>query len=501
MSHKQISSALISVYHKDGLDRIARKLAELGVRIISTGGTAAYIRNLGLPVDEVEGITDYPSIFGGRVKTLHPKVFGGILARRDHEGDQAEMAEYDVPPIDLVIVDLYPFQDTVQGGGSDAEIIEKIDIGGIALIRGAGKNHKDVVIVPSMAQYDELYDLLDQQEGSFSLEQRRKFATYAFEVSHQYDTHIFNYLAGNDVETSTTLRYGENPHQTAQFVGDMDKLATQLHGKAFSYNNLQDTHAALEVISEFEGDSPTVAILKHTNPCGLAQGETLMQAWEKALAGDPVSAFGGIIVCNARVEAPVAEVINKIFSEVLIAPSYSEEALDILKKKKKRIILERNQTPMDKKAYRRVMGGVLYQDNDHLPVSIESYEVKTSRQATPADLQNAAFGEKVGKHLKSNAIAIVKDRQLIGSGIGQTSRVDALKQAIDKAGRMGFSLEGSVVYSDAFFPFADCAEISHKAGIEVLAEPGGSVRDQETIDYCEQNGMCLVFTQHRRFKH
>ncbi|MCL4105897.1 UNVERIFIED_CONTAM: hypothetical protein GTU68_012535 [Idotea baltica] len=352
-----------------------------------------------------------------------------------------------------------------------------------------------------MAQYNELYDLLDTQGGSFSLEQRRKFATYAFEVSHQYDTHIYNYLAGNKVETSTALRYGENPHQTAHFVGDLNGLATQLHGKAFSYNNLQDTHAALEVISEFDGDDPTVAILKHTNPCGLAQGDTLMEAWERALAGDPVSAFGGIIVCNAKVEAPVAEAINKIFSEVLIAPAYSEEALDILKKKKKRILLERNETPLEGQTYRRVMGGLLYQDNDRLPVQIENYEVKTSRQATASDLQNAAFGEKVGKHLKSNAIAIVKDRQLIGSGIGQTSRVDALKQAIDKAGRMGFSMEGAVIYSDAFFPFGDCAEISHQAGIEVLAEPGGSIRDQETIDYCEQNGMCLVFTQHRRFKH
>lgn len=507
MSNKKISSALISVYHKDGLDQIATTLHDLGVRLISTGGTAAFIKGLGLPVDEVADITDYPSIFGGRVKTLHPKVFGGILHRRDHEGDVAEVEQYEVPPIDMVIVDLYPFQETMEAGAPEEEIIEKIDIGGIALIRAAGKNHKDVVIVPSQQQYGKVLDILKSQGGEFSYEQRRSFAADAFQVSQSYDQLIYtHFLGGVNAVVSISgkrqkLRYGENPHQEGYFTGDLEKYCEKLHGKDFSYNNIQDVTDALMVMEEFRGAEPTFAILKHTNPCGIAQGANMLEAWEKALASDPVSAFGGILICNGKVEKDVAEGINKIFFEALIAEDYSEEALEILKKKKKRIILKQIGLTVGSKVYRRAMGGVLQQDRDTVAADPAVYETKSTRQAESSEIQDIVFGEKVGKHLKSNAIAIVKDRQLIGSGVGQTSRVDALRQAIDKAGRLGFDLKGSVVYSDAFFPFADCAEISHKAGIEVLAEPGGSIRDQETIDYCEANGMCLVFTKNRRFKH
>lgn len=507
MSNKKISSALISVYHKDGLDQIVTTLHDLGVRLISTGGTAAFIKGLGLPVDEVADITDYPSIFGGRVKTLHPKVFGGILHRRDHEGDLAEAKQYDIPPIDMVIVDLYPFQETVESGASEEEIIEKIDIGGIALIRAAGKNHKDVVIVPSQDQYGRVLELLQSQGGEFTLEQRREFAGYAFQVSQSYDQVIYAHLI--DAPSAVVsisgkrheLRYGENPHQKGYFTGNIEKYFDKLHGKDFSYNNIQDVTDAMVVIEEFRGEDPTFAILKHTNPCGVAQGANMLEAWEKALAADPISAFGGILVCNGKIEKDVAEGINKIFFEALIAEDYSEEALEILKKKKKRIILKQKVLKVGTQLYRGAMGGALMQHRDTLPADPAVYETKTTRQAESSEIQDIVFGEKVGKHLKSNAIAIVKDRQLIGSGVGQTSRVDALRQAIDKAGRLGFSLEGSVVYSDAFFPFADCAEISHNAGIEVLAEPGGSIRDQETIDYAEANGMCVVFTKNRRFKH
>ncbi len=507
MSNKKITSALISVYHKDGLDEIAQALHDNGVRLISTGGTAAFIKGLGLPVDEVADITDYPSIFGGRVKTLHPKVFGGILHRRDNQGDLDEAKQYDIPAIDMVIVDLYPFQETANSGASEEEIIEKIDIGGIALIRAAAKNHKDVVIVPSQEQYAHVLGLLKTQKGEFTSEQRRNLAAEAFLVTQSYDQCIFTHFkGGKKAVVSITgehheLRYGENPHQKGVFTGDIDKILQRLHGKDFSYNNIQDVTDAMMVMEEFRGEGPTFAILKHTNPCGVAQGANMLEAWEKALASDPVSAFGGILICNGKIEKDVAEAINKIFFEALIAEDYSDEALDILKQKKKRIILKQVKFEVGTQMYRRAMGGVLMQDRDTLAVDPDVYETKTSRQAESSEIQDIVFGEKVGKHLKSNAIAIVKDRQLIGSGVGQTSRVDALRQAIDKAGRLGFSLEGSVLYSDAFFPFGDCAEISHKAGIEVLAEPGGSIRDQETIDYAEANGMCVVFTKNRRFKH
>lgn len=508
MEHnKKIQSALISVFHKEGLDPIAEALHAAGVRIISTGGTAAFIKDLGIPVDEVADLTDYPSILGGRVKTLHPKVFGGILARRDHDGDQQEMADYGIPSIDLVIVDLYPFSETVASGAPEEAVIEKIDIGGIALIRAAAKNHKDVLIVSHRGQYQAVSDMLSAQGAATSLAQRKAFAAEAFAHTFAYDNAIHHYLAGSEPGFELNfgqrqeLRYGENPHQAATFHGDLDKYFDQVSGKALSYNNLIDVDAAVHLMQEFREGPPCFAIFKHTNPCGVAIGGDLKAAWDRALACDPVSAFGGILICNGKVEAEVAEAIREIFFEVLIAEDYSEEALEVLKKNKKRIILKQKYFRFKENSLRTAVGGVLEQGKDVLRISLDDYILKSNRGATASELRDVEFGEKVGKHLKSNAIAIVKDQQLIGSGIGQTSRVDALKQAIDKAQRLGFSLEGSVLYSDAFFPFADCAEISHAAGIEVLAEPGGSIRDQDTIDYCINNGLCLLFTGHRHFKH
>lgn len=504
---KKIKSALISVFHKDGLDEIASRLHQLGVEIISTGGTAKAIRGMEIPVVEVADLTDYPSIFGGRVKTLHPKVFGGILARRDHAGDQQEMESYEVPSIDLVIVDLYPFSETVASGADHQAIIEKIDIGGIALIRAAAKNHSDVVIVSNQGQYGKLVELLDAQEGAFSQEQRLQFAKEAFAVSSQYDTAIFHYLNGDleraqsNLSKSSVLRYGENPHQKATYHGDLEKYFDQLNGKPLSYNNLLDIDAAVHIMADFREGDPCFAIFKHTNPCGLATGADLSEAWKRALECDPVSAFGGILICNGTVDVGVAEQVKEIFFEVLIAEDYTEEALEMLKKKKKRILLKQKYFRLPKHSVRSILDGSLEQEKDQMELTTNSYELKTNRTATEAELRDALFGERVGKHLKSNALAIVKNEQLIGSGIGQTSRVDALRQAIDKAQRLGFDLKGSVLYSDAFFPFADCAEIAHAAGIEVLAEPGGSIRDQDTIDFCEQNGMCLLFTGHRHFKH
>lgn len=504
---KKIGSALISVFHKDGLDQIAQKLNEFGVKIYSTGGTARFIRDLGIEVHEVADLTTYPSVFGGRVKTLHPMVFGGILARRDNADDQAEMAQHGIPAIDMVIVDLYPFKETVKSGASDADIIEKIDIGGVSLIRAAAKNHKDVLIVSSREQYSQVHDLLDQQQAATSLEQRRAYAAAAFKHTFAYEFSIQNYLSGDATglvtlsAESRELRYGENPHQKASFLGDLDKYFDQLNGKALSYNNLLDVDAALHLMSEFRSGKPFFGIFKHTNPCGAATGDNLKDAWDRALACDPVSAFGGILICNGKVEKDLAEAIQEIFFEVLIAEDYSEDALEILKKKKKRIILKQKYFGLGSKALCSSIAGMLMQEKDTLKIDSGIYEAKSTRIASTEELNDMVFGEKVGKHLKSNAIAIVKNEQLIGSGIGQTSRVDALKQALDKSKRLGFDLTGSVLYSDAFFPFSDCAEIAHAAGVEVFAEPGGSIRDQDTIDYCEQNQLCLVFTKHRHFKH
>jgi phosphoribosylaminoimidazolecarboxamide formyltransferase/IMP cyclohydrolase len=460
-----------------------------------------------VPVDEVADLTEYPSILGGRVKTLHPKVFGGILARRDESGDMSTLEAYHIPAIDLVLVDLYPFEETVASGADQKTTIEKIDIGGIALIRAAAKNFQDVLCLPSRRHYSEFLTVLVEQAGAFSLHQRKHYAAAAFDISSHYDSHIYGYLSGGSgslkVSESTvqTLRYGENPHQQAHFYGDLDAQFTQLHGKALSYNNLLDVDAALNLLQDFHDGPPFFAIFKHTNPCGAAVGDSLFHAWERALEGDPVSAFGGIIVCNGQVEKDVAEAISEIFFEVLIADSYSPEALEVLKQKKNRILLQLKSGKLPTLTLRSAVNGYLLQEKDNLQPDASVYTPKTDRQATENQLVDIEFAEKISKHLKSNAIAIVKNKQLIGSGIGQTSRVDALNQAIAKAKDKGFDLKGSVLYSDAFFPFADCAQLSRAAGIEVLAEPGGSIRDQDTVDYCQQHNMCLIFTSYRHFKH
>ncbi|MEM7369099.1 MAG: bifunctional phosphoribosylaminoimidazolecarboxamide formyltransferase/IMP cyclohydrolase [Bacteroidota bacterium] len=501
-----IRSALISVYHKQGLETIIEQLIQHDVQIYSTGGTATYIREQGAEVFEVADLTGYPSILGGRVKTLHPKVHGGILARRDDPDDQAEIQNYKIPPIDLVIVDLYPFEETVSGGGTEEEIIEKIDIGGIALIRAAAKNFRDVVCIPSQEYYGELSDMLASQGGTITLDQRKAFAAASFDISSHYDTQIFRHLNpdSNHLKLSyrrpKTLRYGENPHQKGFFYGDLTEQFEQIHGKELSYNNLVDIDGALQLVDEFP-DQAFFAIIKHTNPCGCATGENLLGAWKRALAGDPVSAFGGILACDGVIDAELASEMDKLFFEVLIAKEFSEEAKIILQKKKRRILLRRISKPTVTKVVRTVVHGMLVQDRDQQQTQADELMIKTSRQPNSQEIQDAIFGDTVCKHLKSNAIAIVKDGQLIGSGIGQTSRVDALKQAIRKAEEKGFDLKGSVMASDAFFPFSDCVEIAHEKGIEVVVEPGGSIRDEDSIKFCETHDMCLIFTGIRHFKH
>jgi phosphoribosylaminoimidazolecarboxamide formyltransferase/IMP cyclohydrolase len=504
---KKIKSALISVFDKTGLEEIVQKLAELGVQILSTGGTYQYIKGLGIEVQDVEDITSYPAILGGRVKTLHPKIFGGILNRRANAGDQAELVQYEIPSIDLVIVDLYPFEKTVASGSEEQAIIEKIDIGGISLIRAAAKNFKDVVVVPSKAQYKLFYDELVENEGSFELASRKTYAAYAFEVSSHYDSAIYNYFSQKDdnkalkisVEKSTGLRYGENPHQAARFYGDIDDMFEKLHGKEISYNNLLDIDAAVQLINEFE--ETTCAILKHNNACGLASRPSLPEAWKAALEGDPVSAFGGVIIVNKKVDKSTAELMNSLFFEVIIAPAYDEEALKILKSKKNRIILEQKNTEVYKQGVRTVLNGYLVQQRDSKTETSEELECKTSVQPTADEIEDLLFANKIVKHSKSNAIVLAKNKQLIASGIGQTSRVDALKQSIEKAKHFNFDLKDAVMASDAFFPFADSVEIAFNAGVKSVIQPGGSVRDQETIDFCEAHGMPMVFTGIRHFKH
>jgi len=504
---KKIKSALISVYHKEGLDEIVKKLNALGVQIYSTGGTQSFIEGLGVDVTAVESLTGYPSILGGRVKTLHPKVFGGILGRRNVETDQKQIEDFEIPEIDLVIVDLYPFEETVASGASHADIIEKIDIGGIALIRAAAKNYKDVVIVPSKRQYQKLLKILDEQNGETSLEDRSYLAAAAFSVSSGYDTAIFNYFNREHdfpafrqaIDDSKTLRYGENPHQKGVFYGSFDQLFEQLHGKEISYNNLLDIDAAVSLISDFS--ETTVAILKHNNACGLASRNNISDAWNEALAGDPVSAFGGIIITNGRINAEVAGEINKIFFEVIIAPGYDHDALDILKQKKNRIILLQKPDKISGQSSRTLLNGVLAQEKD---LRIETQQdLKTVTNSSPADseIEDLLFANKIVKHSKSNAIVIAKNKQLIGSGVGQTSRVDALKQAIAKARAFDFETEGAVMASDAFFPFSDSVELAHEAGIKAVIQPGGSVRDNDSIDFCNAHQMSMVFTGTRHFKH
>ena len=503
---KKVRSALISVYHKTGLEVMVKVLIEQKVQIYSTGGTAEYLRNLGAEVHEVADLTDYPSILGGRVKTLHPKVFGGILARQEDESHIADLKQYDIPFLDLVVVDLYPFEETVAAGGSEAEVIEKIDIGGISLIRAAAKNFRDVAIVPSQEYYEQAAEWLADQEGGFTLEQRKNLAGEAFDISSHYDAHIYRYLAGEPTSLKvserehTSLRYGENPHQEARFHGDLEDMFEQLNGKPLSYNNLVDIDAAVHLIDDFEGET-AFAVLKHTNPCGLAVRDSVVEAWKAALAGDPVSAFGGILITNGELDLATAKEMKSLFFEVLIAPAYTEDALAELKKKKKAILLKRLEVDMPKTTIKTILKGIIEQDKDSHFIPQAEWEYKTTRKPSEKEAGDIIFGEKVVKHLKSNAIALVKDGQLIGSGLGQTSRIDALKQCIAKAQEKGFEPAGGVLASDAFFPFSDSAEIAYQHGIEVIVEPGGSIRDDDTINFCEANKMCLVFTKVRHFKH
>ena len=506
---KKATSALISVFHKDGLEPIVKKFQELGITMYSTGGTESFIRSLGLDVVPVEEVTSYPSILGGRVKTLHPKVFGGILNRQDNDGDVAQLEEFDIPQLDIVIVDLYPFEKTVASGASEQEIIEKIDIGGISLIRAAAKNFKDVLCVSSMEDYKEFLDMITIGEGSTTLEQRRVFAAKAFNVSSHYDTAIFNYFnKGHELaalkisETKgKVLRYGENPHQRGFFFGDFDAMFTKLHGKELSYNNLLDVDAAVNLMSEFQDDDPTFAILKHNNACGLATRDTLHQAYVDALAGDPVSAFGGILISNKEIDAKTAIEIHKLFCEVVIAHSYSKEALEILKGKKNRIILIQKEAALPETIVRTCLNGVLVQDKDHTTDTLDGLNYVTVKKPSERELQDLIFASKLCKHTKSNTIVLAKNRQLCASGTGQTSRVDALNQAIHKAQSFKFDLNGAVMASDAFFPFPDCVEIAHTNGITSVIQPGGSIKDQLSVDYCNENEIAMVMTGTRHFKH
>lgn len=506
-SEKKIGSALISVYHKDGLEPIVRRLHELGVTLYSTGGTQDFIEKMGIPVVPVEQLTNYPSILGGRVKTLHPKVFGGILSRRGHENDVAEVAEYAIPDIDLVIVDLYPFEQTVASGAGESDIIEKIDIGGISLIRAGAKNFNDVLIVSSREQYTDLLKILEHSSGRSSLDDRKRFAAQAFLMSSHYDTAIFQYFNrtaavpafAQSILESRGLRYGENPHQQARFFGSFDAFFDQVHGKEISYNNLLDIDAAVALIAEF--DEPTFAILKHNNACGVASRDLLLDAWKAALAGDPVSAFGGILVCNREVTEPVAQAMHDLFFEVCIAPAYNAGALEILKQKKNRIILIQKQFSLPPRQFRTILNGVVEQDRDVSTETAEQMKPMTRKVPTAAELRDLVFANKVVKHTKSNTIVLAKDRQLLASGTGQTSRVDALQQAIAKARHFGFSLDGAVMASDAFFPFPDCVQIAREAGIRSVVQPGGSIKDQESVDYCEAHEMAMVMTGIRHFKH
>jgi phosphoribosylaminoimidazolecarboxamide formyltransferase / IMP cyclohydrolase len=507
MSDKRIRSALISVYYKDGLDEIVRMLHSLDVKLFSTGGTFSFISDLGIPAVKVEDLTTYPSILGGRVKTLHPSVFGGILARREVPGDLEQLEKYKIPEIDLVIVDLYPFEETVKTVTDNDEIIEKIDIGGISLIRAAAKNYNDVLIVSGRGQYPGLLGLLKDKAGVTSIEDRRFYAAKAFQTSSNYDTSIFGYFnreAGiqafrESIDTSYHLRYGENPHQKGIFYGDPDQIFDKLHGKEISYNNLLDLDAALNLIDEF--DETTFVVIKHNNACGVASRKDKITAWNDALACDPVSAYGGVVATNAAIDESVAAEIDKIFFEIIVAPSYTEKALEILKQKKNRIILVRKTRKQDEYTFRSLLGGVLWQEKDRSTETADKMKPVTSRIPTPEELDDLVFANIIVKHSKSNAIVLAKNRQLCASGIGQTSRVDAMKQAIDKAISFGFDLHGAVMASDAFFPFPDTVGIAHKAGVTAVVQPGGSVRDQDSIDFCSANNMAMVVTGIRHFKH
>ncbi|NGZ90109.1 bifunctional phosphoribosylaminoimidazolecarboxamide formyltransferase/IMP cyclohydrolase [Psychroflexus maritimus] len=506
---KKIKSALISVFHKDGLAPIVKQLSELGVQIYSTGGTQKFIEEQGVKVTAVEDITSYPSILGGRVKTLHPKVFGGILNRQEEASDQEELVNFEIPQIDLVIVDLYPFEDTLASGAREQDIIEKIDIGGISLIRAAAKNFKDVVCVSTRNDYAYLLELLKSHKGETTLAHRKKLATNSFATSSHYDAAIFNYF--NETEDNPafklsfnegkSLRYGENPHQEAKLYGAIDEAFTQLHGKELSYNNLLDVDAAVQLMAEFKDEAPTFAILKHNNACGIAQRNTLLNAYQDALAGDPVSAFGGILIANKEIDQATATEIHKLFCEVVIAPSFSAEAKEVLKGKKNRILLVLKDFEAPKKIVRSCLNGILVQDRDHLTDTSEILKTATQKEATSEEVEDLLFASKVCKHTKSNTIVLAKNKQLLASGTGQTSRVDALKQAIEKATSFKFDLSGAVMASDAFFPFPDCVEIAYNAGVRSVIQPGGSIKDQLSIDFCDDKKMAMLMTGVRHFKH
>jgi len=506
-TNKTIKSALVSVFSKDGLEPIVQKLHNQGVTFYSTGGTEEFLKGLGVPVVAVEDVTSYPSILGGRVKTLHPKIFGGILNRQDHEGDVAQMSEFEIPQIDLVIVDLYPFENTVASGASEADIIEKIDIGGISLIRAAAKNFKDTVIVSSMEQYAPFLDLLNEKDGETSLEDRKNFATQAFHISSHYDSAIFNYFNTDDTffklsySNGQTLRYGENPHQKGYFFGNFEAMFTKKHGKELSYNNLLDVDAAVNLILEFKDNDPTFAILKHNNACGLATRPTMKQAYLDALAADPTSAFGGVLISNGKIDAETATEINALFCEVVIAREYSEEAIAILSEKKNRIILVQHETELPQLQVRTALNGVLVQDRNNLTDNKDGLRTVTTTAPTETEIDDLIFASKICKNTKSNTIVFAKNGQLIASGTGQTSRVDALRQAIEKAHSFNFDLNGAVMASDAFFPFPDCVEIAKNAGITAVIQPGGSIKDELSISYCNENGLAMVFTGTRHFKH
>jgi len=506
----KITSALISVFDKKGLEPIVKELDRLEVTLYSTGGTEKFIRDLGIKVIPVEDITSYPSILGGRVKTLHPKVFGGILNRQNNNSDQEELETYEIPQLDLVIVDLYPFEKTVASGASEQDIIEKIDIGGISLIRAAAKNFADVLCVSDKNDYKELLDLIVTSNGATSLVDRKKFATKAFEISSHYDSAIFSYFNQDtqasrayklSIQEAKTLRYGENPHQEGIFYGALDDLLEQVHGKEVSYNNLLDIDAAVNLMLEFKGEAPTFAILKHNNACGFATRSSMIEAYEAALAGDPVSAFGGVLIANDEIDLTTAEKINDLFCEVVIAPLYSNEAIELLKSKKNRILLIQKETELTSKTIRTCLNGYLVQDRDYKTDGASELKTATKKEPSQDEINDLLFASKICKHTKSNTIVLVKNGQLLASGTGQTSRVDALKQAIHKAQSFGFDLNNAVMASDAFFPFPDCVEIAFNAGINSVIQPGGSIKDQLSIDYCDSQNMSMVFTGTRHFKH
>ena len=507
ITSKTIKSALVSVYYKDNLEPIIKKLHSLGVKLYSTGGTLSFIEKLNIPVTAVDSVTSYPEIFGGRVKTLHPAIFGGILNRRENESDIKEKTLHKIPDIDLVIVDLYPFESTVASGATEQEVIEKIDIGGISLIRAAAKNFNDVVIVSSRNDYSDLLELLESKSGKTEINDRKRFAAKAFATSSHYDTAIFNYfnrteelpLFRQSVQPSQILRYGENPHQKGTFFGELDKMFTKLNGKELSYNNLLDVDAAVNLIADFE--EPTFAILKHNNACGVASRKTIHQAYVDALAGDPTSAFGGVLIANRNIDIETATEVNKLFCEVIIAPGYNADALELIKSKPNRIILIQNKVELAKKSYRTLLNGVIEQDKDLKTETEADLKTITTKSPSSSEIKDLLFANKLVKHTKSNTIVFAKNGQLLASGTGQTSRVDALKQAVVKAQNFGFDLNGAVMASDAFFPFPDCVELAHKAGITAVIQPGGSIKDKESIDYCNKAGMSMVMTGIRHFKH